>query len=525
MNLVTHSEEQILKDVSRITSADRTIAKYFPGWGASRINKRMEIKQQEAMATAFSGISYQRGLKDITGVWHSEDYDISSMDRLKMIATSYMLFHENPIFTGLVDRIVHNLLGDAGLWPVSMTGNIEYDDAADQIWLEWCMNCDQTGRFDYVDLQYLSTRATLTDGDILKMFTYRKGKPLPRIQLIDSARIATPQNLYKHENKQIFHGVQVSKSTARPAFYWIGSRDQMWNMNDFRSIRASNAVHMFIPKYAASYRGYTGYLPCFNTLRYLDDVMQYALVQQKMAAIFGLVVKNAKGKTGAFGDKISNIGNTKTPEDIAYLKKLYPGMVASIKKDEEIETVENKNPGDNFESFINLCVRMIGAGSGVPHNYIMLDFTKANYYGQRIAADQMTRGMSGIYRANISSDRKVRERVLADAINTKMLKLPSDGSLDRPERYTQAVYTEPEFIAVDAEKETDTQIKRIDNNLGTIGDYLLRRNRNFRKHINRRSEEVKTIMAADLPVSVGTSGTRTWQEAKAKIEQNRSAVK
>ena len=248
--------------------------------------------------------------------------------------------------------------------------------------------------------------------------------------------------------------------------------------------------------------------------------MQYAMLQQKMAAVFGLIIKSAKGKTDPLGNKLSNIGNTQTDEEISYLKKLYPGMVAHIKNDEEIVPVENKNPSDNFENFINLCIRMIGAGSGVPHNYIMMDFTKANYYGQRIAADQMMRGMAGIYRAIVSSTRKIRARVLTDAIQSGKLKLPSDGSLDRPEKYTEAVFTEPEFIAVDPEKETDTQIKRIDNNLSTISDYLLRRNRNFRKHINRRAKEVKMIMDSDLPVSVGSSGTRTWQEARAKAQKD-----
>ena len=518
-------EKQTLKNVSEITRIDRTVAKYFPGWGSNRINKRMELKRADAMAAVFSGLKSQRGLKDISGTWRGEDYDISSMDRLKMIATSYMLFHENPIFTGLIDRIVHNLLGTAGIWPVSMTGNEQYDDAADQIWLEWCLNCDQTGRFDYVDLQYLSTRATLTDGDILKMFTYRKSSPLPRLQLIDSARVATPYNLSKYENKQIFHGVQVSQSTAEPTFFHVGSRDNMWKMDDFRTIRATNAVHMFIPKYASSYRGYTGFLPCFNTLRYLDDVMQYALVQQKMAAVFGLIVKTGAGKKDPLGTKLSNIGNTQTAEEISHLKKLYPGMVASIKKDEELETVENKNPGDNFDNFMNLGLRMVGAGSGVPHNYIMLDFTKANYYGQRIAADQMSRGMAGIYRAEISATKKVRARVLGDAIRAGMLKLPSDGSLDRPEKYTEAVYTEPEFIAVDPEKETDTMVKKINNNLGTIGDYLLRRNKNVRKHIQRRSKEVEELIKADLPVASGGSGERTWQEVQASIELKEAQAK
>ena len=221
MNLLNHKEAQILQSVSQITGLDRSVAKVFPGWGAGRINKRMEIKKQEAMAAAFSGITSQRGLKDVSGVWHTEDYDTSCMDRLKMIATSYELFHDNPIFCGLVDRVVHNLLGDAGLWPISFTENEEYDDAADELWMEWCLDCEQTGRFDYVDVQHLNARATLTDGDILDMFTYRKGKPLPKIQLIDSARIATPPGLYAYENKRIFHGVQVSESTAEPTFYQI----------------------------------------------------------------------------------------------------------------------------------------------------------------------------------------------------------------------------------------------------------------------------------------------------------------
>lgn len=84
--------------------------------------------------------------------------------------------------------------------------------------------CDHTERLTFGAIQQLARQEALVTGDVLVVLQQDQRTRLPRIRLINGAKVQTPLRAPTREGNRIVHGVEID-SHGRHAAYWITQDD------------------------------------------------------------------------------------------------------------------------------------------------------------------------------------------------------------------------------------------------------------------------------------------------------------
>jgi capsid protein len=474
---------------------DKTVNYLFPKTGV----KRMQARIQMEVMNSFKQLSHRSAYGPLDSRTNTEEEALPYYDRLKMIALHRKMERENPLFAGALEQLVTNTVGTKGILPISDTPNQDFNKRADEIFDKWADDCTLDGGKDFAECQDTHLRSVLRDGDYGTLLT-RYGK----IQEIEGDRVATPPKLMGMESQSIFQGVQIG--AKGPAFYWVGSRNKYGTMDKFTPVPARDFIHSFFRNRAASSlrRGISKMLPAADNFRDFEDIMSYAKFQQKMAACFGIAIYEDSGA----GNPLSGI--VKDDADPTAKKPLsmdmFPGMAVRLRKGEKIETVDNKNPGNNFDGFINLVCRVAGLPEGLPIELILLDFHRGNFSSQRMAMQAAYKTFLKNHKIEVGYSARVRAWVLERKIREGELIVPDDI---KNTDYLSCIWPEPVHPSIDPEGEINASIDAVDHCLSTLEIECRKRGLNWRKVLRQRGIEITQQREDDVPVVIGKPGSKT----------------
>lgn len=492
----------------RTSRLDATVAALFPGWGVRRSVARMQLDVLAYIST-LSPLKSDRGSGRVPNDPTSLDDKIPHHDRLAMIDLFDTEFCESPLLCGIADQFVRNVVPAAGLRPIPDTGSAVFDGELVKRFDEWAEDCEVRGHSLWA-LQQILLKSAMGHGDAA-VYHLADG----RLQGVAAAQIATPQIHAAREGVEVHQGVYTGPGTAPLGIYTI-PRDRWggYRQDATRYLPAELYWWFSRPDDFDSYRGRSAYLAAFPHLRMVKSILKYKEFQTKMASVFGIAITKDKAKATS---PLSRIGSTSAAEvrgeaattatraDI----ELFSGMGITLNQDEDIKVIDGKLNASDFGEFVRLVATFIGVTCGLPLEFVLLDWSRGNYYGNRMAATAGKRAFLDWWTIPARMTRLAwRERVgtwIADGTVSVPAGISNDPVL--------CAVTLPPPIEVDEEKELKVVRMRMESNLGTGEDYARAQGTTLQRIIDGRARELKAMRAADLPIPASvTPGIKLLSE-------------
>lgn len=374
---------------------DRTIAWFSPSAGLRRAQARNVLKR------AFQGAESSRLTNNKKPKNTAADAELLGPFGADAVrAWARALVRDNAYAWNVVDTIVSNVVG-AGITAQSVYETPEGDDiedvndVRDKLFSDWCEVCDVNGRMTFSEIQSLAMREIVEAGEVLIRLVRTPGKtyrgitrPVPlALEMIEADRLALERDTYKtgyapDSKNRIIRGVELDE-LGKPVAYWIYPQHPStpYTVGNQIPIRvpANEILHLYRCDRVGQTRGVSWFAPAMQSLRDLGVYLDNELQASAVAACFTVAIKSDT-PTGSLAnpegeDSVDENGNS--------LEYLEPGMVARIRSNESIETINPGRPNNGADVFTQLIMRAVAAGTGTSYEAISKDFSKTSYSSSR----------------------------------------------------------------------------------------------------------------------------------------------
>lgn len=436
------------------------------------------------------------------------------------------LDRNDPVAAGINSTLVSNVVSH-GIHPQSLVDDVRLEIAeekAEEIrttleegWDDWSPWADTGGRMNISEMQQVAIRQVIVNGEVFavrEMVTDESFRPFHlTFNLVESDRVDTPSD--KKSQKNIRRGVELG-DRGQPLAYWVckvhpgdytytgrGPEAKEYVRIPVRSPYGQlNIQHLYWIKRPGQTRGEPLLAPVLNKFKDLAEYMDAELMAAKLAACFGLIIKQNANPYSAAIKASSSTENSKR------LETIFPGMIERIGPNEEITQVNPMRPGAQFDPFVDKILRFMGTGVNMPYELIMRDFSKSNFSSSRAAILEARKGFKCIQ--NWLSE-KFNQPVYDLLVEEMFLRNKFDAPdfYENRKFYTKCKWLTPGWAYIEPEKEIAAASDAIDNNISTLADECAGRGRDWEDVLKQRAREHKKAKELGLPEKQEKSTTIT----------------
>jgi len=355
---------------------DRFARIVSPKWGAVRHAWRLQAEAIEKLYRA--GTRSRLDPKEDS----SSGNELLEAHRASMVKRARQLERDNFIADGILSRIVENVNGPEGFRLRPNTGDADLDKKLAARWARWdAKEADIRGLVPFSSGDGLMShvlRSGVRDGDCL-LVKHDSG----HVSIVEADRIDTPSG--KQAETDITDGVRVDPATGRVLEFFVEAEDAAPG-DELQTVAAEDA-EFFARRPRHSYvRGVSLFSKPW-VYEQLNAFLEALVVNQRIAACFGVLVKSPTGAVPPPG--LSNTENAAGDSQAGF--NLEPGMVKYLRKGEEVEQLDPKQPSTMLGEFMAIMGRIAGLPAGLPLEIAFLDFSHTNYSSARAALLQAQR--------------------------------------------------------------------------------------------------------------------------------------
>lgn len=473
-----NSRKGLSGQYAQLCSFQRVLSSIYARWEVPTIkkNKLGEYARRYAKGYSDAGASVtKRSMKGFTANSGSPNEDIN-WNNMTLRQRSRMLYMSSPVATSAIDINRTKVVGTGltlkssvnrdllGLSPDAARDWQQRTEAEFRLWAGKPQNCDAIGMNTFAGLQQLAVKTWLASGDVFAVLKHNRiSKMQPyglRIHMIEADRISTPDDfggkaLYGNTDgknpdtgNRIFDGVEVD-ADGRAVAYYIRSNypnqvttDKVtWTRVEAYGERTgmANILQIMDSERPDQYRG-VPYLaksiePLLQLRRFTESELTAALIQ----SFYTAWIKSTSGTEDLpFGEigagDIQGVPSADPDVDnISHSDNEYElgaGVINVLEPDEDIVFGNPNIPSTNFDTFVKVISRFVGAQLGVPYDVLMMEFN-SSYSASRAALLEAWEGFK--MRRTWLVDRfcqPVYEIWLAEAVARGRIKAP--GFFDDP---------------------------------------------------------------------------------------------
>jgi lambda family phage portal protein len=360
-----------------MSKLERMIGWAFPSWGANRAVARARLNAVERLG-AYPQSEPGRRDGEVRARGASPDWTLElQYDRRKVVDRSRELERTNVLAEGLLSRSTESVVGDG--FPLQMdSGDEAFDDEVEARWNDWCENdADYRKLLTFSDILGILYRSKMRDGDVGAVLMADGS-----LRIVESDEIASPTGSSTTPN--MVDGIELDRA-GRPIAFHVFDWDPNVHWSDRRQaltrlvrVPAEQVVFLARRLRAGQTRGMTAFVNLFWILEQVMDSIEAVTVAMRMAACFGLLIKQ-HGPMVNLQTGTDSSGRTKSQLN------LEPGMFKRLEPGEEIEQIQPLHPGSNFDNHVQGLIRLAGIPFGLPLEVVLRDFTKSNFSNTRAA--------------------------------------------------------------------------------------------------------------------------------------------
>lgn len=332
-------------------------------WDLRNILARATVARKELAVAQYEGARrWSTKRSYLPGLVQDARFDADSATRDELVRKSRYFERNNAIVNRLADLFEQFTVGPNGLQIIPGSEDDDWLEAAAKWWAEWSEVCDLASRQSWAALQSQCARAWFIDGECFILLTESGQVPYrPRIQLIESHRVATPGSM-NGSDRRIVDGVELN-SDGRPIAYWV--RDA-FDQEKYRRIKADYIVHIFEPSRPGMVRGLPFLYPVMNDLHDLDDLQLLENQAAKDAARRTSVVKTQSGETFVEDDVTAATLTKPDGEDVQkYYESVFGPGIKALRTGDEYDEFVSQRPSVAVREYWDYLTSKICAGVGI----------------------------------------------------------------------------------------------------------------------------------------------------------------
>lgn len=242
--------------------------------------------------------------------------------------------------------------------------------------------CDYDGRNNLYGLQTLVMRSVVEAGEALVV---RRRVPRNRIpvqfQILEPDYLDTSKDQIIDDSTRIIQGVEYRN--GRRVAYWLFAEHPSDTLLSYkatasRRVPAADVLHIFRMIRPGQVRGVPWGAPVLLRLKDFDETADARVVQQKIAASFGIF----------WTDPAGEVDEDDIPERVT------PGLIQKLPNGSEIKMAQPPNL-DGFPDYGVFTAHEIAAGYGVPYSVLTGDVRQVNFSSGRMGDRAFNRNIKG----------------------------------------------------------------------------------------------------------------------------------
>lgn len=348
------------------------------------------------------------------------------------------------------------------------------------------------------------------DGECHLLKTFGESR-FPRLQLIESHRITTPDKLSQRDD--IVDGVQIDTATGRPLNYFVADGS---DAKAYRLIPASALIPIMERSRARMHRGVPMLAAVLNDMQDLYELQRLEMLAAKDAAEITNVIKNQAGELPASiqslirarssGKPVTTSTDTRIIEDrSAFYQDKVGGRTIVLRNGDSMDQFKSERPSVASQQYWDFLTSKICAGVGISKLLVYpwsmqgtvtrsdLD-CQAAFFRTRSAV--MIKAVEEAYRY-----------VIGWAINNNKLK-------NAPKDWWKVTIRPPRGVNVDVGRNSDAMLRELAAGATTFEDIYGPLGDDWRERIRQRAAEAKFIRETAKEFEIEVSEISQTQEDK-----------
>lgn len=500
---------------------DKTISYFSPKRGLQRAQHRAAFDAIPSVKTTAGSNKGSMGnwIVDRLNRWNEGQH------REKTVERAQDLKKNDSHAASIIGSMAMNIVG-SGLMPQAQPNakqlgwtegqTKEFQQQAEWAFKVWSKEADARGKLTFAEMQYQTINSLLTNGEYFRipLMLNRKGRRFGlALQSLSPLRVSTPSDLDLMNNLR--DGIKFDE-VGRPLRYYVSDppmelqmpgiygqagtfpSEYYKNFPAYVSPKRPGMLHGFIQDEEEQFRGTSILVPAMKMFKDLSDYFDFELIGAIVASSFPVFIETpnsdlAPGQQGEWDE-----------EEKTYQQEVQPGQIMYGNQGERPHTLSPERPSNSFAEFVEKVQRSAGASAGMPYEIATKDFSKTNYSSARAAlmeADRVFRTYRAFFTAMFLQP--VWNMVIEEAWLKGMVELPK-GSPDFYEAYeeiTQARWIPPKKGYVDPVKETQSDVKSMQNGIKTLSEVITEQGGDWESHLEQIKKEEDKVNSLGIQLS------------------------
>lgn len=480
---------------------DRLIGIFSPEGEMKRTAARLILRQYAAAKTT-----------RLTGDWSPVSRNVNttvSLSNATIKARVRQLVRDFPYFAHAVNVLVDFTVGQGLTFQSRMRDehnklNKLVCQKIEDSFAFWADEADIAGKLHYYELMRLAKRQEVEVGEflIVKAQVPDRNRYLPYALQIYEADWLTTQNdtffgtgigLSKSSNGvEIWQGIEYKVQSGEILAYHF-SDPEGWGRKTKR-IPASDVIHGFDTLRPGQLRGVSPFAPAVLVAHDLGDYMDAEIDGAKMAAKWLAFVE-----TGDLAGFQALRTTTNPDNDEQQLENIENAIIEYLRPGEKVNLASSNRPGNAFDPFTRLILRMVAITVGVSYELLSGDYQGLNYTVLRgVRNDLITQFRPIVKRHERQFCWKTFRPFLDWAVLTGKIKLPD--YFDNPYPYLKAQWIPQGMPPVDPLKEGRAEADAISNLLRSPQEVAASRGRDYEEVLDEIQAARQMQAERDLEV-------------------------
>lgn len=428
---------------------------------------------KQAGASQFNSVSWSSNRAQIYGTAVDFSLDFTPSDRVEMMKRLRYGERNCGLVRQILGDFVTYVVGSDGITHQSHCADTAKAAAYDEYFAEWCRNCDLTLRFSWAEVQRITLRGALRDGDsfALKVFD-DQGRA--RLQLVEAHRVANPEGV--EAPKGMLDGVQFDR-VGRVAAYSIIQGDKT-----AKPVAATSVCHIAEQDYSSGSRGLPLLQHSWSDIQTEDELLKLeALAVRNDSDFTRVLVKQGGYVPNNLAAELS--GTSTNGSDLA---SKMGGKLAVLEPGEDLKSIQSNRPSPVFVGFLEAIQRDIARGTGLPYEFSG-NPTSASGGALRLIAAKADRAFARWQTILI-------ERLCLPTWGFVIGSAIANGELPDAPDWNKVSWTTPKRLTIDAGRDAAQDRADLELGLLSMSEIYAQRGLDLRTEVQKRAKDFKYIM-------------------------------
>ena len=295
--------------------------------------------------------------------------ELNTFTRNNILGQSRYYYRNDGTIKELVNNLALYAVG-SGIVPQPMSSNQQFNNQISELFAQWWKKPEITGRYTGRQIQEFISMAYDIDGEIFIVKTFDPVTNEPKIQLVESQQVKTPDDNFDYSvpyNSTDFESGIVFDEYGRPEAYSIEQAN-----GSFKIVPASSVIHLYNAERASSTRGISTFFHLLSLTNQRTELLDLTIQKARQEAKFVNAIEQTKSDDALSAQDYLN-GTCDADEEAkeeermlyesaARVSNVIGGTTVSLPSGMTLKQLSNNTPGNTYLGFAEQLLKLSSTG-------------------------------------------------------------------------------------------------------------------------------------------------------------------